>query len=291
MSLFCCDRLKRAATLSACMTWAVLAWSAPARAEESGLQAFQAGRFAEAVQSWEAAAGRGDATAALYLGVAYDTGRGVAQDYRQALAWYQRAGEAGSVTGMFNAGVIYDAGLGAAPDPAKAASWYQRAAAQGYGRAEYNLGLMSEAGSGIPQDRGRAIQFYRAAAAHGIAAAQAHLAQLGVPLAKAGVVVAPPGDNGGLQAFERAQHLFLTRDPATAQQAVSLFRQAAEAGNPLAQYDLGYCYEQGIGVPADIPEAVRWFRMAAAKAPNATIKALAEAGVVDATAKVSQAQR
>ena len=270
----------------------VLVLCGPARADERpGLDAYEAGRFAEAVQSWQAAALAGDAKAALYLGAAYDTGMGVAQDYGQALAWYQRAAEAGSAVGMFNAGVMYDAGRGVAQDPTQAAAWYGRAAAQGFGRAEYNLALMNEAGSGVPQNRDRAIQLYEAAAGHGIAAARMHLAQLGVVVANRSVPQVRRADDGGMQAFQQAQQLFLARDPVTSQRAAVLFRQAADQGNPLAQYDLGYCYEHGIGVSADMAEAIRWFRLAAEKAPNATMRGLAEAGVVDATAKISHAQR
>ena len=92
-------------------------------------------------------------------------------------------------------------------------------------------------------------------------------------------------------AFDQAQKLFLARDPAAAQRAAALFRQAAEGGNSLAQYDLGYCYEHGIGVAVDASEAIRWFRLAAAKAPNGTMRALAEAGVSEATTRISHAQR
>ncbi len=269
--------------------------AAPAWADaQPGLTAFQAGRFAEAVQSWEDAAAAGDAAAALYLGAAFDTGQGVPQDYARALDWYRRAAEAGNVVGMFNAGIMYDAGRGAAQEPAEAARWYARAAAKGFGRAEYNLALMCEAGSGVTKDRARAIRLYQAAAGHGIAAARFHLAQLGVA-SPGGIPEAArrdaPRDDGGMQAFDQAQRLLLARDPAATQRAAALFRQAADGGNPLAQYDLGYCYEHGIGIGADMSEAVRWYRLAAAKAPNATMRAMAEAGVNGALTKVSHAQR
>ena len=40
------------------------------------------------------------------------------------------------------------------------------------------------------------------------------------------------------------------------------FRILAEQGNALAQANLGFMYENGIGVPQSDAEAVRWFRMA-----------------------------
>ena len=37
----------------------------------------------------------------------------------------------------------------------------------------------------------------------------------------------------------------------------------ADQGFASAQSNLGYCYEQGKGVPQDLKEAVRWYRLAA----------------------------
>ena len=94
-----------------------------------------------------------------------------------------------------------------------------------------------------------------------------------------------------MQAFNDAQRVLLARDTASASRAAALFRRAAEEGNPLAQYDLGYCYEHGIGVTVDLSEAIRWYKLSAAQAPNAPLKSLAEAGMVNALAQVSHAQR
>ena len=46
-------------------------------------------------------------------------------------------------------------------------------------------------------------------------------------------------------------------------EAVEWFRKAAEQGYARAQYDLGYCYDNGQGVPQDYSEAVKWYRKAA----------------------------
>src|SRR5262245_54123378 len=42
-----------------------------------------------------------------------------------------------------------------------------------------------------------------------------------------------------------------------------LWREAAEAGVGGAQWRLGSCYEDGVGVEQDVDEAVRWYRKAA----------------------------
>jgi TPR repeat protein len=46
-------------------------------------------------------------------------------------------------------------------------------------------------------------------------------------------------------------------------EAVRWYRLAADEGYPVAQYDLGDMYEEGHGVPQDYAEAVRWYRKAA----------------------------
>lgn len=45
--------------------------------------------------------------------------------------------------------------------------------------------------------------------------------------------------------------------------AFAEFRQLAEHGDAVAQYSLGYMYDNGKGVAEDKVEAVRWHRMAA----------------------------
>ena len=41
------------------------------------------------------------------------------------------------------------------------------------------------------------------------------------------------------------------------------FRKAAEQNYAKAQYNLGICYDKGVGVAIDHTEAARWFRKAA----------------------------
>ena len=57
--------------------------------------------------------------------------------------------------------------------------------------------------------------------------------------------------------------------------AVKLFRKAAGKGHADAQYHLGLCYDQGIGVPKDKSEAEYWFRKAA-KGGNSKAKSKLE---------------
>ena len=54
-------------------------------------------------------------------------------------------------------------------------------------------------------------------------------------------------------------------DARNAAQDLQKLQTAAAAGNAKAQYDLGYLYVMGQGVPQDYAQAVKWFRKAAAQ--------------------------
>ena len=45
--------------------------------------------------------------------------------------------------------------------------------------------------------------------------------------------------------------------------ALQLYRPLAQNGEPGAQVNLGYMYDEGLGVPKDYREAVKWYRRAA----------------------------
>ncbi len=62
-------------------------------------------------------------------------------------------------------------------------------------------------------------------------------------------------------------------------QAVSWYRKSAEQGYENAQYNLGVMYLRGEGVAADRDAAIRWFRLAAAQMNPAALSALEKLGV------------
>ncbi len=111
-------------------------------------------------------ANAGDATAQFNLGFMYDDGKGVVQDYAQALAWYRKAAEQGHAVGQYNLGVTYDTGKGVVQDDAQAVVWFRKAAAQGDAAAQYNLGRMYSTGKGVPKDYVEAHKWRNLAAAH-----------------------------------------------------------------------------------------------------------------------------
>ena len=60
--------------------------------------------------------------------------------------------ERGNAQAQFNLGMMYENGQGVRQDYAEALRWYRKAAEQGYAKAQYNLGLMYANGHGVHQD-------------------------------------------------------------------------------------------------------------------------------------------
>ena len=98
------------------------------------------------------AAEQGNVDAQFNLGVMYDNGRGVRQDYAQAVQWYRKAAEQGDADAQYVLGVMYDNGQGVRQDYTQAVQWYRKAAEQGDAQAQLALGLRYATGQGVRQD-------------------------------------------------------------------------------------------------------------------------------------------
>jgi TPR repeat protein len=73
----------------------------------------------------------GNMDAQLELGAMYYQGRGVPQDYRQALYWFNKSAVQGSKEAQHNLCVMYENGDGITRDLRQAQQWYFKAANQG----------------------------------------------------------------------------------------------------------------------------------------------------------------
>ncbi len=79
--------------------------------------------------------------------------------------------EAGITEAQYNLGVMYDNGQGVTQDYAAAAGWYRKAADQGDALAQSNLGVMYAKGQGVPQDYVQALKWFNLGATSGDASA------------------------------------------------------------------------------------------------------------------------
>jgi hypothetical protein len=59
--------------------------------------------------------------------VTYDNGRGVLQDYKQAVYWYRKAAKQGHANAQYNLGEKYARGEGVLQDNKKAYMWFNLA--------------------------------------------------------------------------------------------------------------------------------------------------------------------
>jgi len=203
-----------------------------------GYDAYLRGDDATALRVFRQLADQGNTEAQLNLGTMYDRGRGVPQDYKEAMKWYRKAADQGDVEAQYNLGIMYDNGRGVTQDYAEAAKWFRKAADQGYVEAQYNLGNLYREGQGVPQDYGETVRWHRKAADKGYAEAQTNLGTM--------------YDLG----------LGVTQDYS---EAVRWFRKAAEQGQAVAQDKLGVMYMKGLGVPQDYAQAHMWYNLAAAQ--------------------------
>jgi len=116
------------------------------------------------VRWYRRAAEQGEADAQFSLGLSYDIGQGVPQNYSEAAKWYRRAAEQGHAKAQFNLGLSYDRAKGVPQSHSEAAKWYRRAAEQGHAKAQKWLGSMYALGQGVPQDLALAHMWYNLAA-------------------------------------------------------------------------------------------------------------------------------
>ena len=70
------------------------------------------------------AAASGDPAAQFEVAMRFAEGKGVAQDYKQALAWYQRAASRGHAAAQFRMAGYLERGVGTTPDVERAKVWY-----------------------------------------------------------------------------------------------------------------------------------------------------------------------
>jgi hypothetical protein len=120
--------------------------SSVARADglEDAVEAYQKGNYAQVLELLHPLAAQGIATAQNYLGWMYDQGKGVTQDYKEAIKWYRLAAEQGYATAQNNLGVMYVMGKGVTQDYVRAGMWFNLAASKGDKNAKESLDRMAK---------------------------------------------------------------------------------------------------------------------------------------------------
>jgi hypothetical protein len=107
----------------------------------------------------------------------YHDGKGVTQDFAEAVRWYRKAADQGYAFAQSNLGVMYDKGQGLPQDYREAVRWYRKAADQGNTAAQFLLGSMYANGLGVTQDYVAAHMWFNLAASHTSGDDQKRIAQ------------------------------------------------------------------------------------------------------------------
>ena len=120
----------------------------------------------------------GDVESQFNLGIQYQDGKGVEQNFKEAVKWYRKAAEQGDADAQNNLGFMYEKGLGVERDFDEATKWFHKAAEQGDSDAQFNLGEHYEKGLGVERDFDEATKWYRKASEQGDIEAQKRLENL-----------------------------------------------------------------------------------------------------------------
>lgn len=163
----------------------LLAFALPATADTlgDGQQAYEAGRYDQAIKLLTPLANQSNSQAQFRLGMMHYHGQGFPEDEKLAVYWLRKAAAQGHAAAMFELGNAYLLGHEAAklvPDPDReAALWYFQGASAGHAEAQYHLGLLFLAGKGVIESRKEAANWFRKAASQGHAEAKRALGQVG----------------------------------------------------------------------------------------------------------------
>jgi TPR repeat protein len=157
-------RLNIALALSLiCLTSSACADNKPAVEASTNKRA----EYEATVKELRKSADAGDASAQNRLGLLYDVGAGVPQNYGQAKVWFEKAAKQGHAGAQANLGTLYLQGTGVPQSSQMALFWFGRAAEQGNVLAFAKLGSMYAEGRGVLQDFTQAHMWYNLAAVQG----------------------------------------------------------------------------------------------------------------------------
>ncbi len=111
---------------------------------------------------------RGDVPAAYKLGLIYNNGEGVKQNFTKAVSWFSLAAAQDYAPAQYSLGIKYEKGQGVQRNYGEAVKWYRHSAEQGDATAQYRLGRLYAQGRGVERDYVEAIEWFDLAAAQGV---------------------------------------------------------------------------------------------------------------------------
>ena len=206
---------------------------AEAAEELSSIYSFEYKDHHKEMQWLKKAVDMGSTSAFNRIGVMYERGEGVEQNYDTAIAWYKKGADAGDIYAIKNLAYIYSSSDFGEQNYIEAIKWYKKAAELGDTQAMYDIGcLYDEGGNGIARDLESARKWYKMASERGDDWATFKL---------------------GILYYEGKG---VKKDYA---EAMRLFQKA---GNGTAKFYIGEMYRKGQGVDKDYIKALDYYQSA-----------------------------
>ena len=145
---------------------------------ETGVRAYRAREFPQALEAFLQAAGQGHAEAQYLCGQMYRQGIGAAANGRLALTWYKRAAKQGYLNAQLTCAAMFESGEGTEINVKQALYWYEQAAKQGDLQAQLKCGRMYYRGRAETRNPQKARRWLETAAGNGSEDAQKLLSEL-----------------------------------------------------------------------------------------------------------------
>jgi TPR repeat protein len=123
--------------------------------------------YNEAFKWNQMAASNGLFDAIYQLGLLYEKGRGIVQDYRMACLLYSQANEKGHPESIYRLGIAYQHGLGVDTNISEAIDCYTKAAELGNNESQYKLGKLYDTGELVGKEPLKALNWYTKAYLNG----------------------------------------------------------------------------------------------------------------------------
>ncbi|MGN7611790.1 tetratricopeptide repeat protein [Magnetococcales bacterium HHB-1] len=193
-----------------------------------------------------------------YMGILYQKGLGVTQNYGRAFYWFKRGADQEDALAQYYLGRLYFKGFGVRKNGRYAEFWLLKSARQGVVKAQTLLAYIYLFGQGVSKDSHKAIQWFHRAAKRGDVLAQRYLSQ--IYHMGYGTKKSPQ------KAFSWYKKLASKENDATAQRSMGLFfaygrgvpqsdeaaalwyEKAARQGDAIAQNNLAVLLERGLAV-------------------------------------------
>ena len=190
---------------------------------------------------------KGNCVSSYILGLLYESGHGVEQDFKRAKYYFKKSALRGNSNGFYRIGLDFYLGHATSHNYSKAFKYFQKAEKMGSSRGMGGIGLCYLNGEGVKQDYTKAFEYYQKSS------------ELGNSYAMRNLGLCYSNGEGVKQDYTKA---------------FEYYQKSSELGNSYAMCNLGNCYFNGRGVKQDYKKAIEYYQKSADLGNDCAKKAL-----------------